>query len=173
MVNKQVVLDTIRKMFDSGIDDSVVKQTLLDIGLSEDEISAFMAEAKGVDSGEEEPEAEEDYEEPVERKVSRQIADEHAAQEAMHATTHAAIDGHGARLDALGEKIGSVEEKLGKIDSQTLKPSNKDLVDLLAASNQRLASLERQVSDLKALNMALKSIMEKILETDRKILGKL
>ena len=47
MVNRAIVIETIKKMYDSGIDDSVVEQTLKDIGLKKTEISEYIAEAKG------------------------------------------------------------------------------------------------------------------------------
>ncbi len=177
MVNKAVVLETIKKMYDSGIEDSVVKQTLLDVGLNEREIEAYMAEAKGQPI-EEKPAAAAPAptarpSPPIKQMASSRVEEELAAQEAMHATTQAAIADHGERLEELGRKVGRVEQKLGKIHSLTEAPSNKELVDMLAAANQRLGSLEKQVSDLKALNKALKTVMEKILETDRKILGKM
>jgi len=43
----------------------------------------------------------------------------------------------------------------------------------LISVNQRLASMEKQLRDLKAEIAATKTIMEKILETDRKVLNKL
>ncbi len=42
MVNEKVVLDTIKKMKKSGLDESVIKSTLLDIGLSEQEAESFL-----------------------------------------------------------------------------------------------------------------------------------
>jgi len=176
MVDKAVVLQTIRKMYESGIEDDVVRQTLADIGLGEQEIREAMSAAK---SGARPAESEEPEEEAgsaysaARPDLREQLAQQHAAQEAMHTTTHAAMEGHAAKLDELGEKIGGVEESLGKIHSLTESPSNRDLVELIAVTNQKLALLEKQVSDLKALTKALQSVMEKILETDRSILGKL
>ncbi len=177
MVDKAVVVETIRKMYESGIEDSVVRQTLADIGLGEKEIREAMAAAKaGAAPGAESEEAEEEavpaYS-AARPDFREQLAQQHAAQEAMHTTTHAAMEGHGAKLDELGERIGGVEERIGKIHSLTEAPSNRDLVELIAVTNQKLALLEKQLSDLKALTKALQTVMEKILETDRKILVKM
>lgn len=175
MVDKAVVLQTIRKMYESGIEDSVVRQTLADIGLGEAEIKELMSAAKAGGRAAESEGAEEAVPaySPARPDLREQLAQQHATQEAMHTTTHAAMEGHATKLDELGEKIGGVEESLGKIHGLTESPSNRDLVELIAVTNQKLALLEKQVSDLKALTKALQSVMEKILETDRSILGKL
>lgn len=47
MVSKELIMGTIRKMFSSGVDDETVKNTLKDIGLSDSEVAAYIAEAKG------------------------------------------------------------------------------------------------------------------------------
>jgi hypothetical protein len=47
MVSKELIMGTIKKMFSSGVDDETVRNTLKDIGLSDSEISAYIAEAKG------------------------------------------------------------------------------------------------------------------------------
>lgn len=177
MVDRAVVVETIRKMYESGIEDSVVRQTLADIGLGEKEIREAMAAAKAgarpaAESEEPEEEAGPAYS-AARPDFREQLAQQHAAQEAMHTTTHAAMEGHGAKLDELGERIGGVEERIGKIHGLTESPSNRDLVELIAVTNQKLALLEKQVSDLKALTKALQTVMEKILETSRNILGKL
>jgi len=47
MVSKELIMGTIKKMFSSGVDDETVRNTLKDIGLSDSEVSAYIAEAKG------------------------------------------------------------------------------------------------------------------------------
>jgi len=47
MVSKELIMGTIKKMFSSGVDDETVKNTLKDIGLSDSEVAAYIAEAKG------------------------------------------------------------------------------------------------------------------------------
>lgn len=47
MVSKEIVLETIKRMYDSGIDDETIKATLRDIGLDDKEAEQMIAEAQG------------------------------------------------------------------------------------------------------------------------------
>ena len=159
MVDKEIVLDTVKKMYASGIDDDVVKQTLKDIGLGDKEILQYIAEAKGesvpVTSSEPKPlEA---------RKIATEEKPEHVA---MHTTTHVALEAQSEKTNELLAKISGLEKQLQSKNQS--KPSS----DLIAI-NQRLAVMEKDLKELKADLGATKSIMEKILETDRKTLSKL
>ncbi len=159
MVDKEIVLNTIKKMYQSGIDDDVVKQTLKDIGLGDAEITRYIAEAKGesVPTTRSEPK-------PLEaRKIATEEKPEHTA---MHTTTHVALEAQSEKTDELLAKISRLEKQLQS--KGTGAPSTE-----LIAINQRLAAMEKDLRELKAELGATKSIMEKILETDRKVLGKL
>ena len=162
MVDKEIVLDTVRKMYESGIDDSVVEQTLKDIGLGAEEIKAYIAEAKGVS---------EDTE-PVPRPAPKPLAQrqaaaaEHSDQAALHQTTHIALEAQSAKTAELLGKIDSMEKRLQGGQAPGAEP-------LSAAVNQRLAGMEKQLRDIKAELDATRAIMEKVLETDRKVLTKI
>jgi hypothetical protein len=162
MVDKEIVLETVRKMYDSGIDDSVVEQTLKDIGLGPAEIKKYIAEAKGVSQGLEpapKPEPK-----PLEQRKA--AAEEKPDQAALHQTTHIALEEQSARTAELIGKLDALEKRLGAGPAASSEP-------LSASVNQRLAGLEKQMRDLKAELDATRAIMEKILETDRKVLTKL
>ena len=159
MVDKEIVLDTVKKMYASGIDDDVVKQTLKDIGLGDKEILQYIAEAKGetVPVAKSEPK-------PLEaRKIATEEKPEHVA---MHTTTHVALEAQSEKTDELLAKISHLEKQL---QNKSKTAPSEDTV----AVNQRLAVMEKDLKELKAELGAVKSIMGKILETDRKILGKL
>jgi len=163
MVDREIVLETIKKMYDSGIDDSVVEQTLQDIGLSKAEIKEYIAEAKG----EEESSSEEEsgYNEPKPFEERRAAAEEKIDHAAMHATTHVALEEQSSVLAELLEKMDLLEKKL-------FSPG-KAMPDSMVMANQRLGGIEKHLSEVKAELSATKDLMEKILETDRKILNKL
>lgn len=161
MVNKEIVLDTIKKMYDSGIDDEVVEQTLRDIGLNAVEIKDYIAEAKGTAAEADEPVPER---KPLDERM--QAAAEEPDHIAMHTTTHIALDGQAEHLEKLLEKMESIENRL-----ESQKPSSAP--ESFAAANQRMAEMEKQLREIKAELSATKTIMEKILETDRKVLTKL
>ena len=161
MVNKEIVLDTIKKMFESGIEDEVVAQTLGDIGLNAAEIKDYIAEAKGeaVEADEPVPERK-----PLsERMDSIEEEPDHIA---LHTTTHVALDAQAEMAERLLEKIEAIENKL-----LSQRPSSAP--ESFAEANQRMAEMEKQLREIKAELSATKSIMEKILETDRNVLTKL
>ncbi len=171
MVNRAVVLETIKKMYDSGVEDSVVRQTLKDIGLSDREISLYIAEVKGEAPPAQSPAAEEAAGAVTEKEaIKKHLEERREAEEAMHTTTHAALESQNSKLAEVKEKLGVCEAKLAQLSS---KPGGKDLEEKITALNHRIAALERQVGDLQALNKALHTVMQKILETDRKVLNKL
>ncbi|MBU0662829.1 hypothetical protein KKH30_03260, partial [Candidatus Micrarchaeota archaeon] len=47
MVSKDIVMQTIKRMYDSGVDDETVKATLRDIGFSDEDSEQMIQEAKG------------------------------------------------------------------------------------------------------------------------------
>lgn len=161
MVDKKIVLDTVRKMYESGIDDSVVEQTLKDIGLSQPEIGQYIAEAKG-DSGTASPQKPEPK--PLEQR--KQAAEEKSDEAALHQTTHIALEEQANKSSEILSRLQAIEEKLQAAPSAASEP-------ISASVNQRLAGIEKQLRDLKAELDATRSVMEKVLETDRKVLGKL
>lgn len=179
MVDKEIVLETVKKMYESGIEDGVVEQTLKDIGLSKAEISQYIAEIKGTGQ----PSAglpvphppvekkESAWPEPSESSIPETVVMPGARveeQTAMHATTHAALENQADKTDELIAKIKNLEKKLGVFSSV-----EQGVPQEMVAVNQRLAVIEKQVSEIKSGLSATKSIMEKILETDRKVLNKL
>jgi len=159
MVDKEIVLETIKKMYESGIDDSVVVQTLKDIGLKPNEIQQYIDEVKGVSP------AAEPVPEPKPLEARMAAAEEKVDHGALHTTTHVALEEQSAKTTELLEKIESLESKLAV---KGKGPSSDQI-----ATNQRLGTIEKKVSDIKAEVEATRSIMEKILETDRKVLNKL
>ena len=168
MVNKEIVLDTIKKMYDSGIEDDVVEQTLRDIGLNAAEIKECIAEAKGGAVEADKPEADEPAAVPERKPLEKRMeaAEEEPDHVALHTTTHIALEEQADRTERLLEKIESIERKL-----VAQKPSPAP--ESLAPANQRMAEMERQLREIKAELSATKSIMEKILETTRSVLNKL
>jgi len=163
MVNKEIVLQTVKRMYGSGIEDSVVEQTLEDIGLSKEEARKYINEAKGNKGGSQTQKPSK----PGKEKLTPVSSPEKEAQEAMHTTTHAALESQAVQTTELLEKINKLEKSLNNASH------GQDMPQSLISVNQRLASMEKQLRDLKAEIAATKTIMEKILETDRKVLNKL
>ncbi len=178
MVNRQVVLDTVKKMYQSGIENSVIEKTLKDIGLSRKDIDAFMAEAKGTLSSttvsespviQETNQSSEEIARKTAAKVKEHLDDQREEQELREITIHSAIEGHGEKLGELHEKVSELHEKIGGVSGRLTDPA---LLKQMAELSRTLSGFESQLSELKALANANKTILEKILETNRSILGK-
>ena len=182
MVKREVVLETIKKMHDSGIEQTVIENTLKNIGLSNTEIASYMSEVIGV-----KPEAPKQVpsivavetvpeDDVVERtairtaeKVNAHIAEKADADELKETTTHAALTEHKDKLDEVHSSVNNLH---AKVDSFPVPDADALLIEVKNLA-QRVSTFEKELSDIKAITSATKSIMEKILDTDRKILTKL
>jgi len=176
MVNRKVVLETIKKMYDSGVEDEIVEQTLRDIGIGNSEIKQYIAEVKqgsmpAAEAAETGPFPSQAPAEPApapgQEAIKKQLDENHGEQQAMHETTHTALESQAAHVDEVKEKLAVCEAKLTALSSKAESGEGN------AALNRRMAALEKEISDLKALTKALQTLMEKILETDRKVLNRL
>jgi hypothetical protein len=196
MVEKSIVLETIKKMYDSGLSDEVISSTLKDIGLSDSEIKETINEAKGIKAPvqqaaqptkqaqaqtvaaktavaqeeaediEEEPELHEKIAVATAQKVKQQL-DENREQDAMvHAATHVAVAGYDARLEEIVQKISLIEKKFSAM------PISQDSSKAISL-DKKVSAIESDLSEVKALSNALKSLLEKILDTNRSILTEL
>ena len=163
MVNKEVVLDTIKKMKASGIEDSVISQTLQDIGLKDEEIKQYLAEVVSTPKSE-----------SVNSPSSSDL-DDHLRRKSEEDALHQAMTQN--KLEEHGEKIKTVHSDVNKInhkiDNLSSKPDNSQLASQLASINQKLFTLEKDISETKAVATANKIIMENILEANRKIISRL
>lgn len=182
MVKREVVLETIKKMHDSGIEQTVIENTLKNIGLSKEEISSYMAEITGekipkprtvptIVAAEAVPE-DDDAEKIAIRtadKVKEHLAEKADADELKETTTHAALIEHKNKLDEVHSSVNNLH---AKVDSFSVPDADALLIEVKNLA-QRVSTFEKKLSDIKAMTSATKSIMEKILDTDRKILTKL
>lgn len=160
MVDKEIVLETVRKMYDSGIDDDVVEKTLRDIGLNSDEIKQYIAEAKG-NAG---PKPSSKSFEARMKAVSASSESPQNRSE-MHSVTHLALEEQAGKMDEL-------LKRLSKIEASLKSSKGNALGDSAASLTGRLASVENSLKEVRAELSATKTIMEKILETDRKVLNR-
>lgn len=179
MVNRQVVLETIEKMFKSGIEDSVVEKTLKGIGLSKKEIEDFIQEARqgaGKAVAQDQPlmmEAPMLHEKIVEKtaeKIKEHLFEQREEDELRDTTLHSAIEGHAEKISELHENVSGLHRK---IDGFSEKLTDPALLKQLVGLSKKLGDFEQQLSDIKALSAANKTILEKILQANREMLNKL
>ena len=171
MVNKEIVLDTIKKMKSSGIDDSVIVTTLKDIGLDDREIKSYLKEAGGSFSAADasEDEKQEKVASKAADKIKAHLAEEKEERELRETTAQNALNEQHAKIESVEQNVGKLHSKFESLAT----PGNKDLANQIAVIEQRLNSIEKRLSDLKALDTATKELMEKVLEVNRKTLSKL
>jgi hypothetical protein len=188
MVDKQIVLETIRRMRESGITDKVIESTLSDIGLSRDEVAEYLRpqETAGpsVPSRTEaftssQPPAEENEPDDPFDDSDADASDDTSPSgirapsldpnEALHTTTHAALEDHGQTLDLITSRLSEMDSKLSRLaQAGSFSPG-----DAFTQFDRRLSAIESEVSDAKSQLSALRQVMEKLLDTNRDILTEL
>ena len=182
MVKREVVLETIKKMHDSGIEQKVIENTLKNIGLSNEEISSYISEViapKPIASRQApkivltESVSEDDNVEKIAvrtaEKVKEHIAEKADAEDLKETTTQVALTEHKTKLDDVQSSVNTLHTK---VDSFSVPDADALLIEVKNLA-QRVSTFEKELSDIKAMTSATKSIMEKILDTDRDILTKL
>ncbi|MBN2127137.1 MAG: hypothetical protein JW703_01960 [Candidatus Diapherotrites archaeon] len=167
MVQKSIVIDTIKKMHSNGIDDETIKVTLKGIGLSDEEIDDYMDEVLGT---EEESEEEENPEhELIAEKAMKKIRPEFdkVKEEQGLTSTHAqiAMEDHSRKLDEMHSKVDELNKK---VSPKTFDSS--EVIGKINALEKKLTEIEKNVIETKAANSALQNLMQKILSTERDIL---
>jgi hypothetical protein len=164
MINKQLVMDTLKKMLDSGMDEDVIESTFMDVGLTKEEIKQFIEEAK------KEKLKEKETTEKITPKTVEEHFPEEEAQELKKTTETIALHESNALIENLSEKMDSIQRKLNILIQRDFNPMElNERLDLIEST---VKDIKTELNDLKALNSALKEIMKKILETDREILTK-
>jgi len=174
MVNKDVVMATVKKMYDSGIDDATVKSTLKDIGLSDEEMQGIMAEAKGGAPLAEAPPApeaaapapESAAEAPQTPEIKQDIASMKEDHDLAHTTAQAQMDEHTQTLGEVHQKVDDLSQRID------VTPASGDVLQRLEAMDNKINTIESQLAEIKGATDALQSLLKKILETNRKVLLK-
>jgi hypothetical protein len=182
MVNEQIVIDTVKRMIESGIDSQTIASTLADIGIDESQakniikkvensISSNASSQKNssVDSSttsENSQDSENESYDPSEERMSsmRNELETQAQKSELHeSATHNLLNEHGYKLDEMGKKVDAVHNTI-------ISPSKTTLDSSVGV---KLSALEEKVEDISAQTTALLELMKKILETDRNILTQL
>lgn len=160
MVNEQIMIDTVKRMIDAGIDDATIISTLTDAGLSNEQCLAIISKVK-------EPAPREETVSQVQpaQDVSalRNAVEAQAdAQDLQAATTSTILDDHEQKLEEVKGKIESIQSTISSAQS---KPD--------ASLSYRLSELERKLEEVNSASKAQIDLMQKILETNRKVLTEL
>jgi hypothetical protein len=176
MVNKEVVLKTIKKMISSGINEDAISSSLKNLGLGEGQIQELLSEAKTQMQEKVKGESEEivPQSDEIARKTSQRVQ-EHLSEKAeadllRETSTSIQLDEHGDMLQRLEDKIDSLGEKFASPNESAFDSTLVKKVELL---DKKLKELEKDLKDVNARTEAVHSLMKKVLDTDREILTKI
>ena len=174
MVNEKVVVDTINRMLEAGIDDSTIISTLKDIGLDDDSAKNLLNKTKagGDDSSsssgsDNSPESKENYEDDDELNDLKNVKDELETQgqlrELHDATTHNMLNEHYDKINEISKEVENVKKS---VSDSTARFNSQDFYKKPAVDSS-------SIEDLNAKIDALSSLMKQILEVNRKVLTEL
>lgn len=119
MVSRELVLDTIKRMRGSGIDDQTISSTLKDIGLSDKEINEFMSEATGGGGAKKEPSIPPKYREEELEEEQKEGATEGKAEDSE-------VEKDLEEGEGNGERQGEEELEDEEIEEEELEPEGKE-----------------------------------------------
>lgn len=161
MISEQIVLDTIKRMFDSGIEEPIIVSTLKDIGLSDEEITQALQKMKASPS----PSTEEETSSSNDKiqEIRNHLEAQAQSAELQDTTTYNMLNAHEQKIDAVSSKMDEMKQVLSNVSS-----SPQD-----ASSSLRLVQIETKLDEVDAQIKALLEVMKSILEVNRKTLVEL
>ncbi|MFH1752023.1 MAG: hypothetical protein ABH821_03755 [archaeon] len=195
-MDEKVIVDTVKKMLSSGVDDLTITSTLKDIGIEENEIQGFIAKAKGQEapvttaSKPAEPSLKPESNvkqqlSELQSKQSPETAPEPAPLPKTQPASSSEVDEenglmetqekilgeeHLEKLDMHGKKIDDLNANVGmlheKVESSPSFQANGKLLE-------KINSLQTDLTEVKSMSSALQIILKQILETNRKTLMEL
>ncbi len=181
MVSNEVVMQTVKRMLSSGIDDETIRNTLRSISTPEEQVEVIINEAKGIspqqaqqakkvvqEAEDELEDADEDFEQDPIQNVSKDMQNMSIEQSAQHETTQKMLDEHSEKVAAVHQDVQKLHEKISavpQIDVETIAKIN--------AIDGRISSLESAVNETKANTKALQELLKKMIDTNKQILMEL
>lgn len=162
MINEQIVLDTVKRMLDSGIEEGVIISTLKDIGLSDEEATQAIQKVRApqkVSSDERQGKSVDDNIQEMRNHLEAQAE----SAELQDTTTYNMLNAHEQKIDAVSSKMDEVKQAISNVSN-----APKD-----ASSSVRLAQIETKLDEIDAQVKAVSEIMKSVLEINRKVLVEL
>jgi len=153
MVDEQIMLDTVKRLFEAGIDEPTIISTLTEAGLTNEQAISVISRSKGEATFAPQPA---DIQ-TIRNEVSTQAATMEMQQNQIH-----------NRFDIHEQKIDEVSQKVDEVKQAVSSPAPAD-----PALSYRLSELEQKVAEVNASASASLDLLKKILETNRKILTEL
>ncbi|MFH0970589.1 MAG: hypothetical protein V1776_03980 [Candidatus Diapherotrites archaeon] len=190
-MNEEVVHNTIQKMRDAGLSESVISSTLTDLGLSPAQTQAYLAGrsspvpspvSNSVSQGQNDSSRGEEYSPSLSDadhevissrtsdKVVQRLDERNSFREEENSLkdniTHLALEQHGVQLRDTHQAVIELHDKLDGTNLDTMSSRLSSLVT-------RMEQLQQSQSDTRALAGALQLLLQKVLETNQQILFEL
>lgn len=191
----ELVIKTLKKMYEQGTDDETVKGMLEDIGLGKDEISEAIAAAKGREAPSPvqkiepiraselksnlpmlEPLSDESLEKLAEelpdsvseraaQKIKEHLSEKNDEHELRDLMTHASLEQHGRAISDVKDKVDSLHRKISGI-----APGEETGLDELRSE---INEIKEKINDINAKTSAMQIIIKKLLEANQELLSRI
>jgi len=158
MINEQVMIDTVQRMLDAGIDEPTILSTLVDTGLSQEDATNIISKVKT-------PKAPlmEEIVQQQDVQMLRNVVETQAQEQGLQQTqTQNVLDIHEQKIDDVSKKVDEVKQVI----QNQASPQDPGL-------NYKITNLESKMQEVNANSKANLDLMQKILEINRKILTEL
>jgi hypothetical protein len=160
MINEQVMMDTVNRLIEAGIDDATIVSTLIDAGLNREDALAVLQKARAPSSPE--PASSPAAVPGEDVRILKNEIEVQAEQHDLHqAITQNALDMHEQKLDEVTKQV----EEVKQVVSQTA-PTDPGLAF-------KVSKLEEKLEDVSAVSKANNDLLQKILGANQKILTNL
>ena len=161
MANEQVMIDTVKRMLEAGIDEPTVVSTLAEAGLSQEDALNFVQKVK-VPAPQVQPISQPPVQQSDIQAVRDELNTQADVQDMQHAAVHNKLDIHEQKIDEVSQKIDEVKEAV----SSAVSPSD-------GALSMRISNLEHKLEEVSSVSKANLDLLQKILENNSKILTEL
>ena len=159
MINEQIMADTVSRLLEAGIDDATIISTLVDAGLTNEDAVSEVQKVKNAKSSPSSVQAVDDSENSANISlIKNQIAAQAEAHDLHQTITASAIEEH-------EDKIANISSQIEQVKANISSPASTD-----ATLSYRVSQLELKLEEVNSATKAALDLLQKILETNRKIL---
>ncbi len=160
-MDETLLLDTVKRMLDSGISEDVVKSTLKDLGISETESRTAISKAKGLPAPVSKPSSKPLHEQIAEKavqKIQQHLDERDDLQELADSSTELALKAHEDKLEEVHSSLQELHEKVGGL------PGSEEHSQALADLEDRVKQVQKEIRELKAQGAAVQELLKKVLQ---------
>lgn len=162
MVNEQIMIDTVSRMIEAGIDDATIISTLTDAGLTQEQCLQIIDRVK-------QPPVKEEVQQnnsPSIQEVQnlKNVIEEQSDVQIINAqNTSTILDEHEQQIAEVSGKINSIQSAIST--NQNTKPDS--------SIAYRLSAIEQKLEEVNSACKAQLDLMQKIIEINRRVLTEL